>query len=175
LGINSNPHPRDENVQALLRNTHYERERVRRANYDDSGVGTMLDRYSNLEQICSIADHFWTRNRDFGTNLRNLVTFCLSHYAILRGESARAMELPDLHCVRLENEGYGDCYALVLVMRQGKMNQFGRIEISACLRNQEVAVCPMELLLSISSGGGILKENLFLLLKPVDVGMISNC
>jgi len=123
LGINSNPHPRDENVQALLRNTHYERERVRRANYDDRGVGTMLDGYSNLEQICSIADHFWTRNRDFGTNLRNLVTFCLSHYAILRGESARAMELPELHCVRLENEGYGDCYALVLVMRQGKTNR----------------------------------------------------
>jgi hypothetical protein len=142
LGINSHPHPRDADVQALLKNTHYERERIRRANYDDRGIGTILDGYSTLQQIGEIADHFWRRNHDCSSVLRNLVTFSLSHYAILRGESARAMELPDMHCVRLENEGFGDCYALVLVMRQGKMNQFGKIELSACLRNRDVAICP---------------------------------
>ena len=38
LGCNSNPHPRNADVQALLKNTHYEQERVRRANYNGRGI-----------------------------------------------------------------------------------------------------------------------------------------
>ena len=51
LGCNSNPHPRTVDVQALLKNTHYEQEQVRRANYDDRGLGTVLDGYTTSEQL----------------------------------------------------------------------------------------------------------------------------
>ncbi|KAL3675821.1 hypothetical protein R1sor_025769 [Riccia sorocarpa] len=60
----------------------------------------------------------------------------------MRGESIRGMELPDLHSVLLDKEGYSQCYALILVMRQGKTNQFGRLEVAACLRNRKVSICP---------------------------------
>ena len=142
LGCNSNPHPRNADVQALLKNTHYEQERVRRVNYDDRGIGTALDGYTSADQLGKIANYFWTRSREFGPNLRSWVALALSHYAVLRGESARGMELPDLHSIRLDNEGFSECHALVLVMRNGRTNHFGRIEMSACLRNKRVDICP---------------------------------
>ncbi|KAL3676502.1 hypothetical protein R1sor_026450 [Riccia sorocarpa] len=56
------------------------------------------------------------------------------------------MELPDLHSVTLDREGISDCNALILVMRQGKTNQLGRLDIASCLRNKEVSVCPFGIL-----------------------------
>lgn len=45
-----------------------------------------------------------------------------------------------------ENEGITDCYALVMVLRQGKTNQEGRLEFAACLRNKNVNICPQMML-----------------------------
>ncbi|KAJ8537451.1 hypothetical protein ON010_g13147 [Phytophthora cinnamomi] len=64
----------------------------------------------------------------------------------MRGESARMLELADLHSILLENEGYSPGRALVMVMRQGKTNQVGRIEFGACMRSKYVEICPHGLL-----------------------------
>ncbi|KAL3694617.1 hypothetical protein R1sor_008268 [Riccia sorocarpa] len=146
LKVNPHPNPRDDAVQQLLRNVQAEHEETRKKNFDDRGVGTLLDGYTTITELKTIADFFWYKHRDCGVHLRNLVAFLLSHYTLMRGESVRAMELPDLHSVVLDREGVSECHALILVMRQGKTNQFGRLDVAACLRNREVSACPVGIL-----------------------------
>lgn len=146
MKINNHPSPRDDAVALLLQLTEYEEDNRRRKNFEDRGASTLLDGYTTTEQIAKVARFFWENDRDPGTSMRNLLAFLLSHYALMRGESARRMELPDLHSIQLENEGYTSCRALVMVMRQGKTNQVGRIEVGACLRNKSAQICPHGLL-----------------------------
>ncbi|OAD81211.1 hypothetical protein PHYBLDRAFT_99792, partial [Phycomyces blakesleeanus NRRL 1555(-)] len=61
---------------------------------------------------------------------------------ILHGKSARKAEFANLQTVMLDREGPFECPAFVLVLKQGKTNQFGRIELAACLRNSKVEICP---------------------------------
>lgn len=146
LGVNSHPTPRDEAVTALLKVTEHEEDERKRKNFEDRGADTMLDGYSTFEQLKQISSYFWSKSRSPASSLRNLLAFQLSHYSLLRGESARDMELADMHCVLLENEGYSECKAVVLVMRHGKMNQVGRIEVGASMRSKYVEICPHGLL-----------------------------
>jgi hypothetical protein len=120
MRMNSHPNPRDANVKLLLKNTEYDTQQLRKANFVDRGIGTLLDGYTTTEQMAKLADVFWTRTRDFGQNLRNLCAFLVSHYALLRGETVRNLDLADMHSVLLENEGFSVCNALVFVVRQGK-------------------------------------------------------
>ena len=142
LSINSHPNPRDSGVKELLKIIDYEEEDRKRSNFQDRGIGTMLDGYSTTAQMQAIGRYFLCTTKDHGVQLRNWLAFLLSHFALMRGESARKMELPDLHCVRLEKEGFSECHALIMVMRQGKTNQFGRLEVGACLRHKDVDICP---------------------------------
>ncbi|KAF4036872.1 Centromere DNA-binding protein complex CBF3 subunit [Phytophthora infestans] len=128
--INCNPSPRDGALSALLKLTKYEEDERKRKNFEDRGADTLLDGYTTMEQIQQIACFFWSPTRDYGKQLRNLLAFLLGHYALMRGESARMMELADLHSIMLENEGYTPCRALVMVMRHGRTNQVGRIELA---------------------------------------------
>ncbi|ETP36757.1 hypothetical protein F442_15373 [Phytophthora nicotianae P10297] len=139
--INSHPSPRDDAVTALLKLTQYEEDNRKRKNYEDRGADTLLDGYTATEQIQQVASYFWDTKGDSGTSLRNLLAFLLSHYALMRGESVRMLELADLHSIPLENAGYNPCRALVMVMRQGKTNQVGRVEVGACMRHKNVRVC----------------------------------
>ena len=45
--------------------------------------------------------------------------FLLAHYAMVRGEDIRNLELADLLAAELPNEGPDTCIALVLMMHQG--------------------------------------------------------
>ncbi|OBZ80847.1 hypothetical protein A0J61_11104, partial [Choanephora cucurbitarum] len=75
------------------------------------------------------------------------VTFLLQHYGLLRDESLRVMEFPGLQSILLEIEGIiTPCYALVMVLKQGKTNQEGRLEFAACLRNKNVRICAQMML-----------------------------
>ncbi|ETP08742.1 hypothetical protein F441_15343 [Phytophthora nicotianae CJ01A1] len=141
--INSHPSPRDDAVTALLKLTQSEEDNRKRKNYEDRGADTLLDGYTATEQIQQVASYFWDTKGDSGTSLRNLLAFLLSHYALMRGESVRMLELADLHSIPLENEGYNPCRALVMVMvmGQGKTNQVGRVEVGACMRHKNVRVC----------------------------------
>lgn len=60
---------------------------------------------------------------------------------LLRGENARDMQLADLFCLEFKEEGPTECIALIAVLRQGKMNQVGRIEYGGVLRHFDVEQC----------------------------------
>lgn len=143
MKINSNSHPR-ETFAPLLERVKREEEEVKKANFEDRGVGTVMDGYTTTDQIADITAFYFGEKsvKDF----RNNLSFLLSHFCLLRGESARKAELPDLQLVDIENEGSGACPAMVLVMRQGKTNKYGRLEIGACLRNARVEICPFMML-----------------------------
>jgi hypothetical protein len=59
---------------------------------------------------------------------------------LLRGHSTRACQLLDLFTLEFQNEGITPCLAVIMVMDQGKTNQFGKREYAAC---REVIACPV--------------------------------
>ena len=136
---NSYPHPRSA-VKELIDLVHKREEDHRRENYDDRALGTLIDGYTNTDQIADVVDYYMSKNE--GVHLRNAVAFLLSHYCLLRSESARKATLPDMHSVQLEREGPSPCHALMMIIKQGKTNKHGRLEIVACLRNTRVEICP---------------------------------
>ena len=138
-GVNSNPHPRNATITALLNSLRREKHEKSKADYVDRGVGTMLDGYSSVSELQQICDFYLESSS--GDDLRNRMCHLLCHSCLLRGESARSLELPDLFSVELENEGFSQCRALVLLMKQGKTNQFNRREFGSCLRHKNVRIC----------------------------------
>jgi hypothetical protein len=48
--------------------------------------------------------------------------------------------------LQLENEGPSTCNALVMVLGQGKTNQYGKVEYGAVLRNKNVSCCAINAL-----------------------------
>ena len=116
---------------------------TKKANFEDRGVGTIMDGYTTTDKIADIIKFYLGENslRD----LRDGLAFWLSHFCLLRGEAARRAEFPDLQLIQLEGEGADKCPALVMVMRQGKTNKYGKLE-GACLRNKRVEICPFIIL-----------------------------
>lgn len=114
-------------------------EETKKANWEDRGVGTIMDGYTTTDQIANVTAYYFGQRSV--KDLRNALSFLLSHYSLLRGESARETEFPDLQTVNLEGDGSGRCLEMVLVMRQGKTNRFGKLEIGACVRNKRVESC----------------------------------
>ena len=143
MKINSNPHPRNH-FKGLLKKAKADEERIKKTNYEDRGVGTVMDGYTTTDEIANVVRFYFSEKKT--SDLRNGLCFLLSHFCLLRGESARKAELPDLQVVDLENEGIGKCPALVLIMRQGKTNKFGKLEVGACMRNAKVEICPFMML-----------------------------
>ncbi|KAI8875984.1 hypothetical protein K501DRAFT_153602, partial [Backusella circina FSU 941] len=117
-----------------------EKEEAKRANFEDRGVRTITDGYTITDQIANITAYYFEQKTV--NDLRNSLSFLLSHFCLLHGESVRKAEPPDLQVVNVEGEGSGECPAMILVMRQGKTNKFGKLEIGACLRNARVEICP---------------------------------
>jgi centromere DNA-binding complex CBF3 subunit-like protein len=65
---------------------------------------------------------------------------------VLRGESRRIAQLPDLVTLSLPNEGPTPCEALILIMRNGKVNKHHKVEYMGALRNKDVLLCPLSAL-----------------------------
>ncbi|KAE8183507.1 hypothetical protein CF328_g8161 [Tilletia controversa] len=139
-GVNSAPHPRHGPVRILLSTRKVQEHSRKRREYVDRGIGTSLDGYTQaqLEDICA----FFIQ-RDSETGLRDRLAFLISHYALLRGDNARKLELADLHHLDLAGEGPSPCFAVVLLLANGKTNQAGRVEYGSFLRNRDVRVCPV--------------------------------
>ncbi|KAG1512971.1 hypothetical protein G6F53_004786 [Rhizopus delemar] len=126
--INSNEHPRVA-CRKLIKACQRREELTKRANFEDRGVNAVLDGYSTSEEIPRIVNYYINKNNL--SNLRNGLAFLLSHFCLLRGESARGAEFPDLQTINLEGEGPSQqaCPALILVMKNGKTNKNGRLEL----------------------------------------------
>ncbi|OWZ08441.1 hypothetical protein PHMEG_00019017, partial [Phytophthora megakarya] len=139
-GANAHPHPRNRLIKALLSSLRREQHEKNKRDYVDRGVGSLLDGYCTTEDLVSISRYYMNLNT--GPDLRNRMSHFLCHACLLRGESARNMELPDLFSVILENEGFTECRALVMILGHGKTNQYGRREFGSCIRHCNVEVCP---------------------------------
>ena len=95
-GINSNPHPRAECV-GLIETAKNNEEKKRRDEYEDRGKLSFNDGYTSTDEIVRVIDFYFSEKT--GNDLRNGLAFLLSHFLLLRGQSARMGELPDLQTV----------------------------------------------------------------------------
>lgn len=142
--VNTYPHPRTTCV-SILKACRLREENAGRTGVKYRGLNDLVDAYITTDEIASMSYYYISRNMYH--DLRNCTAFLLSHFCLLRGESARAAEFPDLQVVNIENEGpTGFCPALVIVMRNGKLNESGRLDIGACIRNVDVRICPFMIL-----------------------------
>ncbi|EGZ10621.1 hypothetical protein PHYSODRAFT_518883 [Phytophthora sojae] len=82
LNININPSPRANAVIDLLKITTYEKDQLRRENFADREVNTLLDGYTTTNQLQQIARFIWTSTLELAP--------------------ARLMELADLRSIVLE-------------------------------------------------------------------------
>ena len=89
--------------------------------------------------LLAISEYFITRGT--GVDLRNRLSQLLCSFMALRGESSRDMELADFFAVPLENEGHGECVALVGILDHGKTNQFNKVEFGASIRHKDPKLC----------------------------------
>ncbi|KAE8189287.1 hypothetical protein A4X06_0g7249 [Tilletia controversa] len=139
-GVNSDPNPRQGPVTQLLAVEQLKETERKRSQHVDRGIGTHMDGYSR-EQMRLVVDHFVHRNSD--ASLRDCVCFLLSHFALLRGDDLRPIELADIHHLEMRNEGLSDCFAVMLLLRSGKTNKHGRVEFGSFIRNKDASICPV--------------------------------
>ena len=94
-----------------------------------------------MEQFVQLSRFFIARSSEVA--LRDRLALFLSHFSILRGENMRALELADLHHTDLTGEGPSDCFAVTMLIGQGKTNQSGKVRFSSFMRNRDVEICPV--------------------------------
>jgi hypothetical protein len=116
--MNCNLHPRGPLVKEYLKHLSAKENSRRKANFHDRGVGTLADGYLSSEELSTISNEFLNSSASIG--LRDRCDFLLAHYAMVRGENIRNLELADLLTMELPNEGPDTYTALVLMMLQGE-------------------------------------------------------
>lgn len=149
MGINRAPEPKGLGTKilksAVLKSSWAKK---KRREYRDRGVGTIKDAYLPRQ----IADHTAAcldkeTHKQMNGDLRTSLDFLLGNHMLLRGSNRRPVELPDLFCVVLPNEGLKtnhrdhEVKAFVMVMNEGKTNQHGRMEYGAALRHRDPLSC----------------------------------
>lgn len=148
MGLNQHPNPRTngkawkEAHAALRRGQH----RTKREQYADRGRGTLQDGYTRDQFVACLAG-LWQQGAESQhyaeQHLRTACDLLLNHTMLLRGHSTRACQLADLFTLEFQNEGVTPCWPVIMVMDQGKTNQFGKREYAACIRNRDVLTCPV--------------------------------
>jgi hypothetical protein len=119
MGRNTNDHPRNPTLQALL---HFNREERARINADagrDRGKDTIMQ-FGNIQELNRCVDV----QLSLGTyvSIRTRMDLILAQYMMLRGEDRRHAEFPDIFTVDSLNEGHkGDVPMLILRLGQGKV------------------------------------------------------
>jgi len=124
-----------------------------REEFVDRAAGTLMDGYT-MDELARAVRFCWEgwqlgsegpaktgskRKRSTTVTpesyLRTAVDILLSHSMLLRGESRRNAELPDLFAIEMKNEGATPCWAMLLIMDNGKTNQFGKIQYGVAVRH----------------------------------------
>ena len=138
-----NPSPNIQSVKDLMNDCAKNIQHRKIENYEDRGINnSLLDGYRRKD-LPRISSFFFGMNNDLG--MKNRICQLLLHHNCMRWDNGRMIELPDIFHHDLENEGIGgqECFAVVVILRQGKTNQFGRTEYNGMIRNKDVRVCPM--------------------------------
>ena len=150
LGLNPHDHPRGKSVKAVL-SARAQREHVRRRKeFLDRAAGTLQDGYDETK-MKEVVRYCWTGYKELKnltpqsmeSFLRTAVDFLLSHSMLLRGEARRSAEFADFFTIPLPNEGPTPCNPMILIMDNGKMNQFGRLEYGAAVRHRDPLLCTL--------------------------------
>lgn len=150
LGNNTNPHPRGVKLKAVLE-TRAKKEAVRRkSQYEDRAAGTLIDGYrpEHIERFVRACWQQWSVRKGVNRQtveslLRTGADFLMAHCMLLRGECRRTIQFPDLFSIELENEGPTPCHALIVILRNGKTNQCGRLEYGVAVRHKNLFSCPL--------------------------------
>lgn len=152
IGTNNHPNPRGCALKAVLDGRRRQESKRKREQYLDRAANTLQDGYDK-DKLKAFVRFCWEgwRQTD-GKNrkpqaqesyLRTAVDFLFSHNMLLRGEARRQLELPDIFTIPLSNEGPTPCWPMILMMNNGKTNQFGRLEYIGVIRHKEPLLCTM--------------------------------
>ena len=87
----------------------------------------------------NIAAHFFSYKNDHG--MRNRTCQLLLHHNVMRWDNGKMIELPDIFSLLCDDEGPQQCLAVVMNLRQGKTNKYGRLEYNGMFRNKDVRIC----------------------------------
>jgi hypothetical protein len=121
----------------------------RRAECADKALFNAIDGYDSLKMMEGIS-WCWREGSQARNGpepyLRTAADFLIGHFMVLRGESRRLAQLPDLVTLPLPNEGPTPCDALILIMGNGKASKHGNIEYMGALRHKDVLLCPLSAL-----------------------------
>ena len=143
-GDNPHPHPNQARLKTLMESLKRGQALARRENFEDRAIGSLLDSYDH-EGMRKVLMTLWSHTTTPEQYLRTTANFITGHMLLLRGESMRIAELPDLFVIDLDNEG-SRRKALVLVKDNGKTNPHGKVEHCSAMRNKEPLCCPLSAL-----------------------------
>jgi hypothetical protein len=126
MNRNTNKHPRNPMLQAVLRYNREERARINADAGRDRGKDTIMQ-FGTLQELNRCVDV----QLSLGTyvSIRTRMDLIVGQYMMLRGEDRRRVELPDIFTVDSLNEGHkGDVPMLILRLGQGKVFFFHYIQ-----------------------------------------------
>ena len=114
----------------------------------DRAAGTLADGYDENEKV-EVVRSCWQAWQQQKTQKRQSVEcflrtgfdFLCSHNMLLRGESRPTFELLDLFLLELHQQGPTACFAMIVVMNNGKINKIGRIEYGSIIRHLNPLLC----------------------------------
>ncbi|GHJ89143.1 hypothetical protein NliqN6_5545, partial [Naganishia liquefaciens] len=114
----------------------------KKSSFVDRCKDSFLDGYHKTTQVADIMNEGLKRNTAEG--LRDRTMNALSHYGLLRGEDARGIQLPDVQHLPLEHrEGPTPCDVMVVLLLDGKTNQYGNTQYMGAIRNRNWNECPL--------------------------------
>ena len=150
------PHPRGKATKALMTRLRIDWSAFKRASFEDRAIHGLTNGYTT-EQAAQLSAMLLAGGKVLGEEgvaggewhfLRTRLDFLLMHSMMLRGESTRRAELPDLCAYDLPNEG-SECLALILRIGRGKSIPLAdggnsrRQHYHGALRSRDVVLCPL--------------------------------
>ncbi|KAI9104025.1 hypothetical protein DFS34DRAFT_691459 [Phlyctochytrium arcticum] len=142
LGRGAKTSPRHKTISGLLK-AHVNRlHDGHNDSFADCGERTLIDTYE-MEDMESLALH-WSNQAQAEAGLRNASCFLLQHATMGRGQAPRALQLSHLYMHELPRmEGPTPAFAMLLISREGKVNQMERKKMTGCIRHKNAIICPI--------------------------------
>lgn len=155
-GLNANPNPRGQGVRALMLRLRIDWAKWKRQSFEDRAINGLNDGYTEAELASLSALLLGNGERGGEQKLvgdevclaRTRLDLLFLHSMMLRGETTRGAELPDLASHLLPNEG-SECMAIVLRVDAGKRIPLAdggdsrRTHYHSALRSKDPLLCPV--------------------------------
>lgn len=116
LKTNPHPHPRGHLTKTFLNTFVKKTTEKKRENFEDRGKNLLNDGYTQKEMV-EVSKYFL--NNASPLSARNRLVFLMSHAMLLRSQNATGMQLADLFCMEIEDQGISECIAVVASISWG--------------------------------------------------------